>query len=283
MEIEVLGSGGAIATPQPGCGCRACTAAREHGIPDARMGPAYFVHGPGLLIDTPEEARLQLERAGLSHVPACIYSHWHPDHTAGRRVFEMNMEFLHWPPVTRPTDVYLPQQVAADAHQRLGLWEQLSYLQHREMIRLHELRDGATLALNGVTVRPFPLHERYVYAFLLEEEGKRALVAPDELIGWQPPMDLGALDVAVIPMGIPEFDPFTGQRRVPADHPVLRSEETLAQTLDVVRRLDARRVVLSHIEEPFRLTHQDLLRLEARLQGEGLPVTFAYDTMRIAV
>ncbi len=49
-----------------------------------------------------------------------------------------------------------------------------------------------------------------MYAFLLEEEGKRVLIAPDELVGWDPPQTVRGLDLAVLPMGVPEFDPFTG-------------------------------------------------------------------------
>jgi len=286
MLIEVLGSGGATGTPTPGCFCRVCTLARTRGVPYSRMGPSYFVHELGLLIDTPEESRLQVDRAGLTHIQACIYSHWHPDHTMGRRVFEMNVTLRSWPPVTHPTEVYLPQQVAVDARTHLGLWEQLSYMQSRGMVRIHELRDGESFALNGWTVRPFPLRETYVYAFMLEGDGRRVLIAPDELVGWQPPAEVVGsqpLDLALLPMGLVEFDPFSGDRLIPAEHPILRSEATLEQTLDMVRQLHARRVVLGHIEEPSCLTHDDYLALAGRLQNDGLPVTFAYDGMRIEV
>jgi phosphoribosyl 1,2-cyclic phosphate phosphodiesterase len=284
MLIEILGSGGAIATPQPGCGCLACTQARERGVPYSRTGPSYFVHGPDVLIDTPEEARLQLDRAAIAQVPACIYSHWHPDHTAGRRVFEHNLDFRAWPAITTPTEVYLPQQVAADSRLRLGMWEQLAYMESREMVRVHVLADGEVLTRNGVTIRPFRLHEDYVYAFLLEDNGRRALIAPDELHAWQPPDELQGIDLAILPMGIPEFDPFSGQRLVPSQHPVLQTEATFAETLAVVRQLKPRRVVLSHLEEPFRLTFDGYRALADQLQRqEGLAVTFAYDTMRIEV
>jgi phosphoribosyl 1,2-cyclic phosphate phosphodiesterase len=74
-----------------------CDAARS-GSRDARMGPSVFVHGPDVLIDTPEESRLQLARSGITRVGAALYSHWHPDHTAGRRMWEMNFDFRGWPP-----------------------------------------------------------------------------------------------------------------------------------------------------------------------------------------
>jgi phosphoribosyl 1,2-cyclic phosphate phosphodiesterase len=283
MLIDVLGSGGATGTPTPGCECRVCTLAREHGVPYSRTGPSFYVHELGLLIDTPEESRLQIDRARLGHIPAAVYSHWHPDHTLGRRVFEMNYSFRSWPPVVRTTDVYLPEQVALDARTHLGLWEQLSYLESRHLVRLHVVHDGEPFTLNGWTVRPFRLHEDYVYAFLFEGAGRRVLVAPDELYGWQPPAELRDLDLALLPMGILEFDPFSGQRLIAAEHPLLRSEATYEQTLDMVRQMQPRRVVMAHIEEPDGLSYEDFLALSARLHNEGLPITFAFDTMRIEV
>ena len=49
-------------------------------------------------------------RAGIARVDGCVYSHWHPDHTMGRRVWETrNGDFRTWPrEAKRPrvTDVY---------------------------------------------------------------------------------------------------------------------------------------------------------------------------------
>jgi phosphoribosyl 1,2-cyclic phosphate phosphodiesterase len=122
-----------------------------------------------------------------------------------------------------------------------------------------------------------------VYAFVFESAQARVLIAPDELFGWDPPADVRGVDLAVIPMGLPEFDPFTGKRFIPADHPVLRSEATFQQTLDIVRKLDAGRVIMTHIEEPSQLSYDDLIRLEVRLKDEGFTITFAYDTLVVEV
>src|SRR5207253_5137771 len=107
MRIEILGSGGAIPTPRAGCSCAVCVEARAKGVPYARTGPSVFVHDLALLIDTPEESNLQLNRAGITRVAAALYSHWHPDHTAGRRIFEtLNLDFRAWPRHPETTDVY---------------------------------------------------------------------------------------------------------------------------------------------------------------------------------
>ena len=284
MQIEFLGTGGAVTTPRPLCDCRVCAEARAKGVPYSRTGPSVFVHGPDVLIDTPEESKAQINRSRVTHIAGCFYSHWHPDHVAGRRVWETtNGNWLQWPPVHRTTDIYLPQQVGQDFRTRLGSWEHFMYLQKLGMVNVIELADGDAVTLNGTTIRPFRLAEDYVYAFLIEGEGKRILIAPDELHGWVPPASVRGVDLAVIPKGLNEFDPFTGARRIHAEHYVLSVEATFRQTLAMVRQLDARRVIMTHIEEVDEMTYDDLLRLELQLQGEGFPVTFAFDTQVVDV
>src|SRR5262245_52579698 len=186
MRIEILGSGGAITTPRPGCDCRVCAQARERGLPYSRTGPCTFVHGPNILIDTPEEIKDQLNRSSVQHIDACFYSHWHPDHVMGRRVWEMNYDWRHWPPQNRQTKIYLPQQVAQDFRVRLGTWDHLAWFAQQQIVRLIDVADGDSVELGGVRITPFRLAEDYVYAFYLEGDGKRVLIAPDELFGWEP-------------------------------------------------------------------------------------------------
>jgi phosphoribosyl 1,2-cyclic phosphate phosphodiesterase len=122
-----------------------------------------------------------------------------------------------------------------------------------------------------------------VYAFLFEGEGKRVLIVPDELFGWEPSDNVKGVDLAVLPMGVVEFNPFTNIRVVPKNHPVLKSESTFQQTLEVIKALNAKKVVLTHIEEPDNLSYDDLQLLEKRLRAEGLNVDFAYDTLIVDV
>jgi phosphoribosyl 1,2-cyclic phosphate phosphodiesterase len=286
MRIEFLGSGGAATTPRPLCACRVCREAREKGVPYSRSGPSVFVHGPDVLIDTPEEIKDQLARSQVTRIAGCLYSHWHPDHTAGRRVFEeLNIDWRAWPREPRgTTDVYLPQQVAADFRTRLALWDHFEYMQNVEQtVLVHELEDGQELSLNATTIRPLRLAEDYVYAFLLEEDGKRALIAPDELNGWSPPAEVRGVDVAVLPMGIVEFDPLTKQRLIHEDHHLLQIEATFEETLEIVRQLGAERVILAHIEEMNQLGFDDLIEVEKNLRAEGLEISFAYDTLVVDV
>ena len=91
----------------------------------------------------------------------------------------------------------------------------------------------------------------------------------DELNGWSPPAEVKGCDLAVLPMGICEFDLFTGERLIHEEHPVLRFEATFEETLGIVAALDAGRVVLSHVEEMDCISYAELLQVEQRLQAEG--------------
>jgi phosphoribosyl 1,2-cyclic phosphate phosphodiesterase len=253
----------------------------------ARTGPSTFVHGPNLVFDTPEDARLQLDRAGIDEIEGCFYSHWHPDHTMGRRVWETrNADFRTWPLELRrgrDTNVYLPQQVAEDMRSYLGAWDHFTFMEERGWIRVHVVPDGESVRVGRIEIRPFRVAEDYVYAFDLQGDGLRLLVAPDELNGWSPPAELRGCDLAVLPMGICEHHPLTGERRIHPEHPILRLEATFAETLEIVDALAAERVVLTHIEEIDGLTLDELAILEARLRDGGRPITFAWDGLQIDV
>lgn len=264
-----------------------CVEAREIGGRSVRTGPSTFVHGPNIVFDTPEESKFQLERARIGEIAACFYSHWHPDHTLGKRVWETrNGDFRTWPRKAKQplvTDVYLPQQVAVDFRRWLGSMEHLEFMRERGWIRIHELADGDIVNIGGVAVRPFRLAEDYVYAFELTDGHRRLVVAMDELNGWVPTDEIKGCDVAVLPMGICEFDLFTGNRLIHEEHPVLVFEATFAETLGIVDALDAGRVVLSHVEEMDCISYGELLQIEERLRSEGRNVTFAWDGLTIDV
>lgn len=243
-----------------------------------------FVHGPNILIDTPEESKEQLNRGSIKDISGCLYSHWHGDHVMGRRVWwSLNYDFGHVKPKHRKTSIYLPEQVAEDFKVHLGTWQQLSSLQEQGMVELITVSDGSSIDVAGVKIQPFRLTENYVYGFLFTEGIRRVLIIMDDMFQWKPSHEMLGVDLAILPMGVVEFNPLTGKRRMGKKHPVLVDEATLNDTLSVVHQLQAKQVVLSHIEEHDGLSHDDLRVLSERLQNEGLNIEFAFDSMRIQV
>jgi phosphoribosyl 1,2-cyclic phosphate phosphodiesterase len=264
VRVEILGSGGAVTIPRPGCDCRVCVEAREKGVPYARTGPSVFVHGPDVLIDTPEESKQQLNRSEVKRIAAGLYSHWHPDHTAGRRVWEArNFDFRSWPPRYETTPLYVPERVWGDFETHYGLADQFRFLERQGTVRIELLAEQASFELDGTRITAIPLDAENAHAFLFVNGQKRALIAMDETHRWSPE-GLGPLDLAVLPIGVFEHHPYSGERLIPEEFckpPVRKARYEM--TLELVRSLAPRRTVLTHVEEMDRLSHDELLRLGA--------------------
>ncbi|MEE8571788.1 MAG: MBL fold metallo-hydrolase [Gemmatimonadota bacterium] len=82
-RLIVLGSGTSFGVPVVGCDCAVCTSDDPR---DRRSRTAAVIEvdgGPRLLIDTPQELRLQLVSAGIGSVDAVLYTHDHADHVSG--------------------------------------------------------------------------------------------------------------------------------------------------------------------------------------------------------
>ncbi|GAB4571435.1 MAG: hypothetical protein Kow0077_08050 [Anaerolineae bacterium] len=287
MRIEFLGTGGAIGLPRPTCDCRVCSEARARGVPYARFGPAVFVHGPDLLIDTPEDIVPALNRANIRRVGAVVWSHWHPDHTAGMRLFELLNVTLDWPPSFTRTPVYLPRGVHEDFAQFHSLWERVEYYERMGVLAPHVLADDEPFTLNGVTVEPYRLPDPSVqaYAYILTEGAARVLIAPDELFGWVPDPALGHFNLVVMQTGLFDVHPLTGERLIPAEHPVLQREATFEQTLEMARALDADRILLTHLYAHEVGSYDDLMKVQRKISEEdpalGRRVMFAFDRLAV--
>ncbi len=132
-------------------------------------------------------------------------------------------------------------------------------------------------------IRPLRLEQDFVYAFLFDDGERRLLVVPDEIDEWVPPKEARGVDLAVVPMGIAEFHPLTGERLIAEEHPVLRAEATFQQTLDIVEVLAPRRVLMTHIEESDGLSYDDLAEVARRIRERGIDLTFAHDTLIVEV
>lgn len=280
--IEFLGTGGATSIPKPLCDCRICSEAKAKQIPYSRSGPSIFIHGPNVLIDTPEEIKDQIVRSRIKRINACLYSHWHPDHTLGRRVWELiNYDFKSYPPRHKITSIFLPQQVYEDFHEKLGTWEHLRYFSKLGIIKILKMDDGKYVNVCGIRIKPIRLGNNHAYAFLLKWKNKKLLVVHDELTEDFSYKSLRGLDLAILPMGIPEFNPLTGKRSMPRNHPLLKSEMSYNGMMEISRKLKAKRVIITHIEEIYGLSYKDYLLLEKRFSKNGLKIKFAFDSMII--
>jgi phosphoribosyl 1,2-cyclic phosphate phosphodiesterase len=277
MKIEFLGTAGPMAVPRPLCECDVCHQAREKGVPYSRSCPSLFLHGPNLLFDTSEDINMQLNRSRITEINGLFYSHWHPDHVMGRRVLELlNANYVNHPPQNTITDVFLPEQVAIDIKRFLGTGDHLEFLKDKGYINIHKIKDGNSVSFNDAEVTPFRLAEDYAYGFLVQDIENKILIIPDELSNWEPDNRFEGLDLAILPIGVLEYHPLTRERFVDANHPVLKEECTFAETIEIIKKLNPKKTLLTHING---FSFDDLKTLESRLKLEGLNIEIAYDTL----
>jgi phosphoribosyl 1,2-cyclic phosphate phosphodiesterase len=159
--------------------------------------------------------------------------------------------------------VYVPERVWADFEKHYGLADQFRFLERQGTVSIELIAENGSFELDGTQVTAIPLAAENAHAFLFEGGGRRVLIAMDETHGWTPP-ELGPLDLAVVPVGVFERHPFSGERLIPEEFckpPVRKTRYEMS--LELVRALAPRRAVLSHVEEMDRLSHDELLRLGA--------------------
>jgi phosphoribosyl 1,2-cyclic phosphate phosphodiesterase len=282
MRLEILGSGGAITTPKPFCNCAVCDLAREGSAKDSRFGPSVFIHGPNLLIDTPEEICIQLNRSSIAQIDGCVYSHWHPDHTAGKRVFEMNKDWIGLPPENRKTKIFLTEKVESTFQQFLGLKSYLDFLAGDGLVDISIVKNSESFLLNGYRITPVQMKLDFSFGFTIEGEDKKILVVMDELKSWQPNDVIGntEFDLVYLPLGIVDVNPINGKRNVAAEHPILQYELTLNETIDMMKILKGKRFILSHIEELDGVSRSMGRQLGMYCSEQtGKIVELAYDTL----
>lgn len=82
MKLRFLGTGTSFGVPVVGCDCATCTSTDPRDRRTRHAALLYDARGT-LLIDTPQELRLQLLAAGITHIDAVWYTHAHADHTHG--------------------------------------------------------------------------------------------------------------------------------------------------------------------------------------------------------
>jgi len=232
------------------------------------------------LFDTPEDIAKSLERENIHRVRRIIYTHWHPDHTMGRRIVEgLNMSILRHE-ARRVTDVWLPTWVREDFRKRLALSDNFQFFERMGIVKVHEIAQGEPLHVDGVRLRAFRMAQPGLTSFLLEQGKKRVVLAVDDTKDWRPGDDLLEPDLLVLEAGWFERDP-RGRVLVPKNHWIRGSEASFEETLSLVERIRPARTILTHIEELNGRSYNDYVRLERDYRDQRLQ--FAYDGLHVLV
>lgn len=259
MKFTILGSGGAVRIPKACCSCNVCEEARLKGGPYKRLGQSLYLNEGAVLFDTPEDIQEALNTQRIPSVHHIAYSHWHPDHTLGARIIE-SLAFLSQRSAGPKLQVSLPQtglDISINGNGIFDFYESEGYCTcHSEK----------AFQAGSVTVTRRALNNGFAEAFVLAEGDKRVLYCPCHVMHLPVFEDLIGCDLLILCKGE------VGELSEDWSH-------FERDTLKLVEAYQAKRCVLTHIEETDGLGYDDYAKLEKSLKH--LNLKFAYDGMTI--
>ncbi len=282
MKLTVLGSGGCMSIPKALCQCCVCREARLKGPPFERTGPSAFLHDANLLIDTPAESNLQLNRAGIDRVDYLMFTHLDPDHIEGFRVVEqITLDYRTWETYPeKQIRLVLPEDMMARLKKvQTAYGSQLAYYERQGFITCSVFKD--TMMLRGVRLTALPVnrHDQVAYVYVFEKEKQKIVYASCDIKPFPENNEaVYGADLLVIQPGLFE----TGLRHgftYPADNISRTTLYTFEDTVALSRRIKARQVLFVHLEEYWHRSHDDYTALE----NDENNYRFAYDGLCVTL
>ncbi len=262
--------------PKPCCPCRVCEEARRKGVPYERTGPSAFVHDENILVDTPAEIAVQLNRCGIEKVERLMFSHMDPDHIEGIRVVEqIALDFRTWEayPEKRirlviPEYLYHRLRKVCSAYGPL-----IDYYERQGFVETETFRDRVRIGRTDVTALGVDRGSQIAFVYVFEKDGQKLVYAPCDIKPFpEDRPEVRDADLLVIQPGI--FETRLKHGFVyPTDHISRTTLYTFEQTLELSWRINAGRVLFIHLEEYWNRGHDDYARIAARCEN----IQFAYD------
>jgi phosphoribosyl 1,2-cyclic phosphate phosphodiesterase len=285
MNLTILGSGGSTTIPRPGCECRICSEARSKDIPYSRTGSSMFIKELNLLFDTPEEIALQLNREGIHDINYIFYTHWHPDHTFGMRIVERMYKFwldmfVNKKSPRKKVKICALDRVMQDL-KSMGYQggNFLEYYEKSGLIETIELPNETPFHIGNFTITPFEIKTTYNYSttFLIQAKGKRVVYAPCDVKPFPKSLELRNLDLLILGSFHLE-GPLKEGITIPLNNPLRSELFSPEEVKELAEKLNARRTLLTHIEEEWGKSFDDYKQIASEYGFE-----VAYDGMQIAI
>ncbi len=282
MEITILGSGGCTVIPKPCCDCRVCEEAREKGGPYERTGPAAFLHDENLLLDTPAEISLQLNRCKIERVERLMFTHMDPDHMEGIRVVEqIALDFRTWRgyPEKR-IDLVLPEYLYGRLKEvRSAYGPLIDYYEKQGFVRTLTFRDRARIGETEIEAIGVDRGTQIAFVYVFEKNGRKLVYAPCDVKPFpEDRPEVGSADLLIIQPGIFK----TGLKHgffYPSDHVSRTTLYTFEETLELSRRIGAKRVLFVHLEEYWNRGFDDYEKISRHINR----IEFARDGYRTKI
>ncbi|WP_436950887.1 MBL fold metallo-hydrolase [Staphylococcus shinii] len=237
-----------------------------------------------MLIDTSEDIFYQLRRSQIFDIKYGLYSHWHPDHTMGLRIWEtLNYDFINKIPQSKMSKLYITKQQKADFKKYLGHWDHLNYLSEIGVIEKEVLENNSTINIKDVSIEWVQLAEEIAFGFYIIANTQRVLIIPDEIKNYKPSQKVKEVDVAILPFDSNEVNPVTHERILEAGILDGLGETRFDESVALARKINAKHTYFTHIEATESLNKPQLMMLEQQLKQSGLDATIAYDGLIIQI
>lgn len=268
MKLTILGSGGASPTPRPFCQCLICKKARKLGEPFKRNSSSLFIDEINTVIDCGEDIADSLNRRDIKIVDNLFITHWHPDHTFGlRHLLESYFSFRE-NKAKKKVNVYIPKKVFEVLKKKLPSIEY--YINTQKTAVLHLIEDGDRIKIKNfyITAVGYNGLKSNVYAYLIENLGKRLLYAPCDTISFNNYKKFNGLDLLINECGI-----FSD----------VSSEISFHNLMQRLRDIKPKKIILTHIEEEeINFWGEKYLQKMKKVYSD-VDFDFAYDGMKIKV
>lgn len=280
MKFIVIGSGGCVCTPKPLCRCSVCKEARKKGYPYARCGCSLYLEEIGLLIDTPEDISVALNNADIKSVNTITYSHCDPDHTLGMRVIEqLRLEWLDYYDNIQPQNplkIIAHPEVMNDINAISSKYGPFfSYYQYMNLIEEQEIEKSFEQDDIKIVFVQVP-KKKAVTVFAIESNHKKLIYAPCDCVPF--PDEPILYDADILILGNTFIgDTLKDGKLIPPDHPLRKELHSFEDARNICRKIRAKRLIITHIEEAWGKSYDDYLALEK----EYPDVRFAYDGLTI--
>ena len=282
VDLTILGSGGCMVIPKPLCRCRVCEEARSRGWPYERTGPSAFLHDENLLIDTPAESALQLNRAGIDRIDYLLFTHLDPDHVEGSRVVEqIALDFRTWKAYRgKKIRLILPRALMAKMVDIRSIYGPLiDFYVAQGFVECIEFDQGTRIGETEVTAIPVDRGSQTSFVYVFEKEEAKIVYAPCDIKPFpEERKEVHGADLLVIQPGIFE-DNLKHGFQYPGDHISRKTLYTFEETVALAWRIKAKKVLFVHMEEYWNRGYDDYQAIQKELNN----IQFAYDGMEVTV
>ena len=229
------------------------------------------MHGPDVLIDTPEESKLQLNRSqvGRDRGRALLALASRPH----RRPAGLGVAQLRLPLVaargTRRRPLYIPERVWADFEANYGLADQFRFLERQGTVAVEQARRGRAVRRSATfTITPVPLEAENAYRVPVRGRGQAGSRRDGRDARLDAARRSGRSTSPCFRSASSSTTRSPASGMIPEEFckPPVRKTR-YGQALEQVRALAPRRAVLSHIEEMDRRLARRARRGSARRTG----------------